>query len=271
MISLRRLYFGLVLAALAAPAWADFADGVGAYNRGDFAAAIAEWRPLANGGDPTAQFNLGVLYEYGQGVPLDPAEAARWYRLGAEQGNAFAQKALGVLYNAGKGVEKDDAEAVRWYRSAAEQDFPEAQFNLGMSYAKGEGVAQDRAEAHFWLSVAANSGEVIGAQRVLAAVARFLEPVEIAATRERMRAWLDPARLADTNGPTIEIADAFQTQNQTIEIGGVVTDRSKIAAFTIQDEQVAIADDGDFATTVFVPLSGVTVRIAAIDEFGNRT
>ena len=260
----------VALVFFAGPSWADFADGVAAYNRGDYEAALAEWRPLADQGNAIAQFSLGVLYEFGQGVPENPVAASLLYRLGAEQGNPFAQKALGVLYNAGRGVEKDEAEAVRWFRAAAEQDFAEAQFNLGMSYARGEGVARNSSEAYFWMSLAAADG-LETANRVLSAIRRSLDPEQISAVDDRVNAWLDPSRLADVTGPDIEIADTLETLEQTIVIGGLVRDANKIGAFTIQDVDVAVAENGAFATTIFVPLGGVTVRIAAIDEFGNQT
>jgi len=38
-----------------------------------------------------AQFNLGLMYDFGEGVPEDDEEAVRWYREAAEQGNAAAQ------------------------------------------------------------------------------------------------------------------------------------------------------------------------------------
>ena len=61
------------------------------------------------------------MYDKGQGVPQDYAEAVKWYRLAAEQGDADAQYNLGVMYDNGQGVPQDYAEAVKWYRLAAEQ------------------------------------------------------------------------------------------------------------------------------------------------------
>ena len=61
-------------------------------------------------------------------------------RQAADQGDANAQFNLGVMYDFGEGVPKDDAEAVEWYRLAAEQGYANAQFNLGLMYANGEGV-----------------------------------------------------------------------------------------------------------------------------------
>ena len=88
-------------------------------------------RVRAEAGDAEAQFNLGVLYNNGDGVPQDDAEAVRWYRLAADQGYADAQYNLGVMYATGEGVPQDDAEALRWYRLAADQGHAGAQHNLG--------------------------------------------------------------------------------------------------------------------------------------------
>jgi len=52
----------------------------------------------------SAQYSLGVMYANGLGVPEDDAEAARWFRLAAEQGNALAQYNLGFIYDSGRGV-----------------------------------------------------------------------------------------------------------------------------------------------------------------------
>ena len=84
--------------------------------------ALDDLIKTAEQGDAEAQFNLGVIYDEGQGVPQDYAEAAKWYRMAAEQGDADAQFILGVMYDEGQGVPKDDTEAVKWYRLAAEQD-----------------------------------------------------------------------------------------------------------------------------------------------------
>ena len=48
---------------------ADFQKGLDAYKRFDYATALREWEPLAKQGDASAQFNLGLMYRYGRGVP----------------------------------------------------------------------------------------------------------------------------------------------------------------------------------------------------------
>ena len=76
---------------------ADFQKGVTAYDSGDYASALREWTPLAKQGDAVAQYNLGVMYDNGQGVLQDDKTAVKWYTLAAEQGDADAQNNLELL------------------------------------------------------------------------------------------------------------------------------------------------------------------------------
>lgn len=81
----------LLCTAVAAPAIAqDFDKGLAAARVGDYETALLEWRPLAAQGDADAQYNLGVMYDNGQGVIQDYAEAVNWYRLAAKQGFGHA-------------------------------------------------------------------------------------------------------------------------------------------------------------------------------------
>ena len=73
----------------------------------DYARAVKSFRKAANEGNPDAQFNLGVLYSRGHGVPQDHEQAAKWYRKAAEQGDAPAQSMLGYMYLKGQGVPQD--------------------------------------------------------------------------------------------------------------------------------------------------------------------
>ena len=92
-------------------------------------------RRLAEDGDEEAQGALGDWFREGRcGLRKDDAEAANWYRRGAEQGHAYSQTQLGLYYMSGRGVEKDAKEAVKWWRKAAEQGSMWAQFNLGTAY-----------------------------------------------------------------------------------------------------------------------------------------
>jgi TPR repeat protein len=97
----------------------DFQKGVEAAEKGDFATALREWRPLAEQGDAVAQYNLGLMYKKGDGVPQDDKEAVRWCRKSAEQGNVNAQFALGAMYGLGEGVLQDNVYAHMWLNIAA--------------------------------------------------------------------------------------------------------------------------------------------------------
>ena len=68
----------------------------------------------------------------------------------------MAQSNLGAMYDRGQGVKQDSAEAVRWYRRSANQGNAEAQFNLGLMYHIGRGVTQDYVQALLWLNLAAS-------------------------------------------------------------------------------------------------------------------
>ncbi len=81
MISFRTATLVLLIFCLAAPAWADVKAGIDAYNAGDYATVLREWRPLAEQGDTHAQYNLGVLYLNGQGVSHDDVRACMWFSL----------------------------------------------------------------------------------------------------------------------------------------------------------------------------------------------
>ncbi|GEM_PF-121824 len=139
-------------------AWAGLEEGLAAYERGDFAAALLELRPLALKGASEAQLRLGMMYYNGHGVQRDYVEAVKWYRKAAEQGSSLAQYNLGLMYQKGQGVPKSLSEAVRWFRKAAEQGNSAAQFYLGFMYEEGQGIPKDLTEAARWFRRAAEQG-----------------------------------------------------------------------------------------------------------------
>lgn len=75
---------------------------------------------LARQGHPVAQFNLGVQYDFGQGVAKDPVQAVYWYRLAAAQGHGGAQFNLAGMYFEGLGVQRDLVRATMWFTLSAE-------------------------------------------------------------------------------------------------------------------------------------------------------
>lgn len=178
----------VLVTASAAPVWAGFEEGMAAYERGDYAATLKEWRPLAEQGDPTAQHHLGWLYVIGRGVPQDYEEAVRWLRKAAEQGDSDAQTNLGSLYLLGEGLPQDYTEALKWLRAAADQGHPFAQTKLGIMYEDGHGMPQDRVQAHMWFSLAAAQGsELAGAFRD--DLTKHMTPVQIDEAQRLAREW----------------------------------------------------------------------------------
>ena len=122
-------HFALILATLLSllipmKSWCgDYFKGMDAYNNGDCATAVKEWTTLAEQGEAIAQFNLGLMYDNGEGVLQDYKTAVKWYTLSVEQG------------------------------------FADAQFNLGLKYHKEQGVPQDYVKAHMWYNITASNGE----------------------------------------------------------------------------------------------------------------
>jgi TPR repeat protein len=148
--------------------------GAKAYQLGDYAAALRVWQPLAEQGDPSAQYNLGNMFNEGHGVEQDHAEALKWFRKASEQGFADAQHSLGNMYRNGRGVTQDVVEAAEWFGMAAIQGHVEAQFTLGRLYSFSnemrEGIEndsgkpitnfmpEDYSEAAKWYRMAAEQG-----------------------------------------------------------------------------------------------------------------
>ena len=63
----------------------DFQEASVAYERGDFTTAFNLWMPLAEQGDAEAQYNIGKMFENGDGVHQSKRRAKHWYRLASRQ------------------------------------------------------------------------------------------------------------------------------------------------------------------------------------------
>ncbi len=178
----------LLIIVTASQAWADFQAGLEAYQRGDYAAALKEWVPLAEQGAAEAQFMVGVMYKKGQGVPQNHREAVRWLRLAAEQEFPYAWAVLGHQYYFGRGVKQDYKEAARSYRLAAEQGDTMAQTQLGLSYVLGLGVPEDYVLAYVWCNLGATGGHE--AARTCRDLAKEqMPPAQIAEAQRLTREW----------------------------------------------------------------------------------
>ena len=110
---------------VALPATADFQTALDAYNAGNFETAYREWLTLADD-SAAAQFNIGLLFELGEGREQDFKAAHEWYVRAAENGFARAQFRLGELYESGEAVEQDLVQARKWFAVAAQSRHPGA-------------------------------------------------------------------------------------------------------------------------------------------------
>ena len=77
----------------------------------------------AEQGDVVSQVELGKIYKLDR---ENYKEAAKWFRMAVEQNDPEAQYYLGTLYNFGDGVEEDIDEALKWYRKSADQGYEKA-------------------------------------------------------------------------------------------------------------------------------------------------
>lgn len=117
-----------------------------------------ETQSLALLGDSNKQYQLGFMYESGQGIQKNDTKAFEWYKKAATQGNPSAQFNLGVMYLEGRGTEKDDDKAFESFSMAAIQGLDVAQFNLGVMYTEGRGVEKNEVKASEWYNRAAEQG-----------------------------------------------------------------------------------------------------------------
>jgi len=115
----------------------------------------------------------------------------------AEQGSPLAQYLLGALYQHGEIVPQDHAEALKWFRRAADQGLAIAQFALGEMYARGQGVPEDIVRAHMWLNLSVErAARIAGAQKLTRdaqemrdALARKMTPAQLEEAEYLAREW----------------------------------------------------------------------------------
>ncbi len=112
------------------------------------------YRVAADQGVATAMYNLARMFDKGRGVERSASEAASWYEKAAKADHTAAQGSLATLYEFGEGVQLNLAEALRLYRLAADKGDGHAMTSLGYLYAQGKGVGRDNKEARKWYLLA---------------------------------------------------------------------------------------------------------------------
>ena len=118
---------------------------------------IAEWLEESSW-SVDAQYNLGIAYMEGDGVPVDEPQAFNWFKKAAEKGSAKECWRLGLCYDEGQGVAKNPEEAFKCFEKAANKGHLSSQVRIGLSYIEGKGVEQDEPEGYTWLFIAAANG-----------------------------------------------------------------------------------------------------------------
>lgn len=154
MVSKSKFLLGLCAVLVAAPAMAGVKDGVDAWSRGDYPAAVRAWKEPAAQGDADAQFNMAQAYKLGRGVPQDLAKAEKLFEQAAAQGHLQAADNFGLLlFQRG-----ERARAMPFIQAASGRGDPRAHYVLGLAHFNGDGVPRDWERAYALVSLAQQSG-----------------------------------------------------------------------------------------------------------------
>lgn len=163
------LFIGLVLGLIPLIAHATYESGIAAFQKADYQAAFQELYPLAEAGNPKAQYYLGFMHYSGKGVTQDSTEALKWIKPAAESGLAEAQYLFAMMNEDGlpepkvSGKKKvkakakkvvHKAEAIKWLTLASEQGHVTAQVKLAERHLHGQGIPQDMVQAYTWCGIA---------------------------------------------------------------------------------------------------------------------
>jgi len=131
-MKIRHLFFILVLFFPTTSFANDFQEGLDAIHGTNYNKALKKLRPLAAQGHAAAQYNLGVMHEWGNGVPQNNLLAIQWYRRAAENSHKDAQNNLGAMYSKGEGVEQNFIKALKWFVISGENGSEEGRKNIDM-------------------------------------------------------------------------------------------------------------------------------------------
>lgn len=114
------------------PTDANYEAGMRAFLKEDYSTALEKWSVSAAAGLASAQYRLGLVYYYGNGMPKNYAEAMRWFEMAAAQKYPDAFNMIGIMYDAGEGVVEDKVSSISWFQKAANLSDKYAQYNLGV-------------------------------------------------------------------------------------------------------------------------------------------
>lgn len=151
----RYLALAVTLAMMNSPLAAqNVRAGIEAWQNAEYTKAVDIWRPLAEGGDADAQFNLGQAYRLGRGVPTNLAAANTWFERAAAQNHVEAETTLGLmLFQSG-----NQAEGLKYLKRAADKGESRAMLIYGTALVNGDTVTQDPTTGYAYVSRAAAQG-----------------------------------------------------------------------------------------------------------------
>jgi TPR repeat protein len=214
----------------------------------DYAQAVALYRS-AMPDDPWSFGYLAHLYDEGLGVKQDYAEAMRLYRQGSAVGDSWSDMKIGYMYEKGHGVSADAAEALRWYQRAADGGDGTGLLDVGVFYEMGIAVTADPAKAADYYKRAIAAGQPIGYHHLGALYAEGRGVPHDEAEAERL--WQQGVDKGDWQSENA-LAYAWADKGQNLE-----------AALKLVDEALAKApEDGNSLDT-----RGWTLfRLGRLDE-----
>lgn len=232
----------------AASAWADVKAGVDAWSAGNYEAAIREWRPLADRGDPDAQFNLAQAYKLGRGVPMDLGKAEELYGRAAAKGHVQAGDTYGLLLFQRGEREK----ALPFIEASAARGDARAQYILGVAHFNGDLVRKDWVRAYALVTLARQAG----LPQAVNALAQMDQHIPLA---DRQKSVILSTQLAAE-------ADATRARMAAAaELGAPATASPRIAAMVpdIVPAERAVAEAARIAGTDSPATAGADYTISA--------
>ncbi len=132
----------------------ELSSGIAAFESKHFSQAASLLSPLAEQGNPEAQYRMAIMAQNGLGMHTSEKLAFGFMNAAANAGLALAQHGLAFMYMEGECTEQDGAKAVEWFWKAAEQGLVGSQTTLAMMYEQGNGVEKDMDEARRWYKLA---------------------------------------------------------------------------------------------------------------------
>jgi len=186
-----------ILMFLSGTCFAGLKEGLAEFDRGAYQSALATLQPLAEKGDVSAQYTVGIAAYQGLGTPQDYALAMKWFSRAAAQDLAPAEYCVGVMLAHGEGVHANPTAAIAWYKRATAHGYGPAFHNLAIQYGEGRGVSQDMAIALGYFMVSAERGvaQDVATRDMLLL---NLKPDKVAAARalaRSLRAAIKPVKL----------------------------------------------------------------------------